>query len=96
MNGLFVANVIVLTPTLLIFFLFFQIRYGFGTQWLTKTNITRTAPQNELPSPVESMSRKEAEENYAVGPPYIATAYDFYKIVTKWKDFVPKVHDDYP
>ena len=70
--------------------------YGFGNQWKTKTNITRYVPASELPSFVQTMSREEELENYSVGPPYMATAHDFYKIATKWKDFVPLVHDDYP
>ena len=70
--------------------------YGFGDQWLTKTNITRYVPQDELPSFVQTMSPAE-RENYAVGPPYIATAHDFWKIATTWKDFVPKIQKfDYP
>lgn len=71
--------------------------YGFGDQWLTKTNITRYVPHDELPSVVQSMSTAEIRENYAVGPPYIATAHDFWKIATTWKDFVPKIQKfDYP
>jgi hypothetical protein len=70
--------------------------YGFGVQWQTKTNISRYVPDNELPSFVQTMSKKEAFENYSVGPPYMATAHDFYLIATKWKGFVPLVHDDYP
>ncbi|CAB9505582.1 expressed unknown protein [Seminavis robusta] len=70
--------------------------YGFQDQWKTKTNITRYVPKDELPSYVQTMSDAEMRENYAVGPPYMATAHDFYTIVTRWKDFVPLVHDDYP
>ena len=70
--------------------------YGFGDQWKTKTNITRYVPKDELPSYVQTMSKEEKNQNYAVGPPYITTAFDFYTIVTRWKDFVPLVHDDYP
>lgn len=70
--------------------------YGYGDQWATKTNITRYVPKEELPSLVQTMSRAEKDENYAVGPPYIVTAHDFYTIATRWKNFVPLVHDDYP
>ena len=70
--------------------------YGFDIQWVTKTNISRYVPKEELPSFVQTMSSAEMHENYAVGPPYVVTAFDFYKIVTRWKDFVPLVHDDYP
>jgi peptidyl serine alpha-galactosyltransferase len=70
--------------------------YGFGDQWKTKTNITRYVPKEELPSFVQTMSKEEKNQNYAVGPPYIVTAFDFYTIVTRWKAFVPLVHDDYP
>jgi len=71
--------------------------YGFGNQWLTKTNITRYVSPKELPSHVQTMAAAEASENYAVGPPYIATAHDFWKIATTWKDFVPLIQKyDYP
>ena len=71
--------------------------YGFADQWRTKTNITRYVPPEELPSFVQTMSPAEIRENYAVGPPYIATAHDFWKIVTTWKAFVPKIQKfDYP
>ena len=71
--------------------------YGFSDQWKTKTNITRYVPKEELPSFVQTMSAAEVRENYAVGPPYIATAHDFWKIATTWKNFVPKIQKyDYP
>lgn len=71
--------------------------YGFADQWKTKTNISRYVPKEELPSFVQTMSKAETRENYAVGPPYIATAHDFWKIATTWKNFVPQIQKyDYP
>lgn len=67
--------------------------YGFFNQWYTKTNITRYVPKEELPSPISTMKQEQLDQNYHVGPPYMATAHDFYKIVTGWKNFVPLVHD---
>ena len=55
-----------------------------------------TAVTKELPSPVDQMSREEARAGYVVGPPYIATASDMYKIVSKWCEFAVPVHDQYP
>jgi hypothetical protein len=68
--------------------------YGFGAQWKVKVNMQNVAP-NEV-SPVDELSVKDARIYYAAGPPYIATGRDMYSIVTKWTEFVPRVHDDYP
>ncbi|KAL7543879.1 hypothetical protein ACHAXR_013282 [Thalassiosira sp. AJA248-18] len=38
----------------------------------------------------------EALRSYAVGPPYISTELDAYKIAVKWAEFVPKVHHVFP
>lgn len=67
--------------------------YGFGAQWLTKVNVTHVAGPD---SPIEQVSRQYARDHYAVGPPYIATAKDMYSIATKWCEFLPNVHDNYP
>lgn len=70
--------------------------YGFGLQWKDKVDITKVAPANELPSPIETMSNLDARAGYGVGPPYIATARDMYTIASKWSEFAPAVHDQYP
>lgn len=52
---------------------------------------------NGTNSPFDNMRRREAFDYYAaMGPPYIATARDFYSIVTTRCDFAPRVHDEYP
>lgn len=68
--------------------------YGFGLQWLDKVRIDYVTGTDN--SPIKSMDRKEAQRGYIVGPPYISTAVDMYKISTTWSDFVPRVHDEYP
>ena len=36
------------------------------------------------------------QENFAAGPPYIATAHDFYLIADKWAEFGVGTHKQYP
>jgi peptidyl serine alpha-galactosyltransferase len=50
----------------------------------------------ELPSPVDSLSDKDARASYVVGPPYVVTGRDMYQIAVKWSQFAPRVHDQYP
>ena len=71
----------------------FAQQYGFGLQWNDKIHMDHIAPD----SPVVNMDRHEMREYFsAMGPPYVATARDMFSIVTKWCEFVPKIHDDYP
>jgi hypothetical protein len=73
----------------------FSQAYGYGIQWLRKTNSTQVF--NGEPTPVANMTHKEAADYYfAMGPPYIATGKDMYAIVEKWAEIVPRVHNDYP
>lgn len=74
----------------------FAQQYGFHNQWHDKTNIDAIAKKEELPSPVQSMSRPMITENFAAGPPYIATGHDFYLIADKWAEFGVGVHEQYP
>jgi hypothetical protein len=67
--------------------------YGYAAQWKNNVNTTHVAGPN---SPIESVTMDEARDYYPVGPPYMATARDFYKIVVKWTEFVVPTHDDYP
>jgi peptidyl serine alpha-galactosyltransferase len=67
--------------------------YGFGLQWKTQVNMTALGFPN---SPVDQLSYKQAQAGYIVGPPYIATARDMYKIVTQWTIFAHGVHAQYP
>lgn len=68
-------------------------QYGFGLQWKTKVNATYVANGTTR---VTDMDMDEARGHYVLGPPYIATARDFYKIARKWTEFGPRVHDNYP
>lgn len=70
-------------------------RYGFALQWKEKVRMSYVAPDMQ-PSPVDSLSRQDASAGYVVGPPYIATATDMYKICDLWCLFAPRVHDEYP
>mgnify|MGYP005856126487 CR=1 FL=1 len=65
-------------------------RYGFSLQWKEKVRMSYVAPN--LSSPVDSLSREDANAGYVVGPPYIATARDMYKICDLWCQFAPRVH----
>ena len=74
----------------------FAAHYGFHNQWLQNTDIAGIAKPEERPSPIETMERPLLTENFAVGPPYIATARDFDKIARKWKEFGVPVHKQHP
>ena len=41
-------------------------------------------------------TRQEADDNYAVGPIYIATTNDWKDLLPKWHKFTPRVHEQYP
>ena len=47
-------------------------------------------------SPAAKVTSNEAMRSYSVGPPYIATALDFYIIAANWCEFVPKIYKEYP
>jgi hypothetical protein len=71
-------------------------QYGFGLQWKNSINMTDFSLFGlDKPSPVSSMSFKDARRGYIVGPPYIATGNDMFKIVSKWTQFAIPVHDQY-
>lgn len=66
--------------------------YLYGDQWFTKTNITAITGT----SPITSYTRDQIKENYHAGPPYVATAKDFFNIVTTWRFLAQPVHEQYP
>jgi hypothetical protein len=66
--------------------------YGFGLQFHDKVDIDKLAPN----SPIKKLTRKQLQAGYIVGPPYVATAADMYKIVKQWCAFAVPVHDQYP
>ena len=77
--------------------------YGFGLQWKRQVTMDYVAfmgyankTRKSFVSPVDELSFQKARQSYIVGPPYIATARDFYAIVRQWTLFVPRVHDQYP
>jgi peptidyl serine alpha-galactosyltransferase len=74
----------------------FAQQYGFHNQWYTKTDISKIASPEELPSPLANMSNSMRMENFAAGPPYMATGHDMYRLVDKWVEFVVPTHGQYP
>lgn len=66
--------------------------YLYGNQWYYKTNITAIVGK----SPCTSYTKQQIDENYHAGPPYVATAKDFYNIVTTWRMLAQPVHEQYP
>jgi len=70
----------------------FAQEYAMGIAFLMqlKSKMHLIAPLNELPSPVQNLSRHDALA-YQVGPPYIMKGYDLWRLVNKWVDFAPSV-----
>lgn len=68
--------------------------YGFGNQWKTKLDLKKVTSDDN--SPALKVSKSEASKFYPVGPPYLATVSDMYKIAVRWVEFVPEVHKQYP
>ena len=72
--------------------------YAFGDDYtaLNLTHVLLHEPNNGgKDSPLWTMSKKQ-KLGYAAGPPYLATAKDFYTLANKWSELVPRVHDVYP
>ena len=66
--------------------------YGLGTQW-RKFNIDEIAGTD---SPAKDVDQSDGQLYYPVGPPYIGTAEDMWKIANAWSEFAPRVHAEYP
>jgi len=68
--------------------------YGFGNSWQTSVNkfgnMTYVVGEG---SPALKVSKKEAEQLYPAGPPYLATARDMYSIVQLWTVHVMRYYD---
>jgi len=68
--------------------------YAFGNSWQTSVNkfgnMTYVVGEG---SPALKVSRKEAEQLYPAGPPYLATARDMYSIVQLWTVHVMRYYD---
>ena len=61
-------------------------QYGYALTWFDGVkNIGDVIPPAELPSLVQKMTRQQLIENYAAGPPYLATGRDFYQLAAKWR-----------
>lgn len=77
----------------------FASEYGFGGKWLyglldDGKNLTHVLGTTD--SPVYQIDRATAQEVYPGGPPYMATARDFYKIAHYWTDFLPRFFEEKP
>ena len=68
-------------------------KYGLRAQW-RKFNLEVITGSAD--SPAIKVSEQDGENYYPAGPPYLATARDFYQIALKWTEFVPGVHAEYP
>ena len=68
-------------------------KYGLGSRWIHFDLNKITGDEN---SPSKRVQSYEASMYYPAGPPYLATAHDFYVIVQHWTKFVHSVHLEYP
>jgi len=64
--------------------------YGFHDGWRAYASVAGPGSNASKVTPLEAL------RSYAVGPPYLATALDMYKIAVKWVEFVPKVYKLFP
>lgn len=67
--------------------------YGLGTQW---RKFDLDAITGDPSSPAKDVDQSTGGLYYPVGPPYLATAGDMYRIAVTWSDFAPRVHKQYP
>jgi len=67
--------------------------YGFGAQWM-KLDLAEVTGDPDTPA--AKYTNEEGRLYFPVGPPYLATVADMYKISTTWSSFVPKSHAQYP
>lgn len=68
-------------------------KYGLGAQW-RKFNLEKITGSAD--SPAIKVTSDDGFKHYPAGPPYLATARDFYQISLKWTEFAPGVHEEYP
>lgn len=47
-------------------------------------------------TPAKKVSKKDAINHYATGPPYLATTRAMRRIAQKWAEFVPRSHKEKP
>ena len=62
-----------------------------NSEWLNfnRSYITQSAHLTRI-------TRKDGDLYWNSGPPYLATVRDMYNIVRLWKDYVPRVYEEYP
>ena len=53
-------------------------------------------PQGITDTSIHYTTREEADKNYAVGPVYIASTFDWEDLLPKWHEFTPRVYEQYP
>ena len=70
----------------------FAQRYAFGNAW-QRIDLNHVVGPD---SPVHKISSNEADSHHPAGAPYMATAKDMLKIVERWSEVAPRVHDVYP
>jgi peptidyl serine alpha-galactosyltransferase len=67
-------------------------RYAFGGAWIHRVNISEILNSSSIPSPVRNWTEAYVDDYFSVGPPYLAVAYDMYRIVQTWSDFVVPIY----
>jgi hypothetical protein len=78
--------------------------FGLGGYWASagqrdatndfkQFNLTKVSTNS---STMHYTTREEADNNYAVGPVYIATTIDWQDLLPKWHEFTPRVYEQYP
>lgn len=73
--------------------------YAFGGKWLNSLAGVSNGVANVLnttDSPVYTITKEQVNSVYGGGPPYMATARDFYKISHHWTDFLPRYYAELP
>jgi hypothetical protein len=75
----------------------FSQEYGYVNYWYRGIkDVSKIFPPSMLPTPIKNMTNEQINENYTAGPPYLATARDFYKIVVLWRQLSIPVHQQFP
>jgi len=66
-------------------------QYGYGNDWIASVGDHMSTIVAKDSPVLHNMSKNDAPYVYAAGPPYLLTASDMYKVVTLWREFVPKI-----
>lgn len=73
----------------------FAQEYAFGVNFFWSLDMGKIAPKDEVPSPLSGQKPEDLYQ-YMVGPPYIMKGFDLWRVISKWADFAPYVHDQLP